>query len=607
MKNWKIGTRITVGFLTVVIIVAALGIFACVELHAIKTRAAVVTQDTIPSIVEVHAIESRARQNMVQTLSHINAVTKEEKARIEEEMAASSRQNVETMKNFEALISDARERELFNAMQTVRTRFIETRGVVLGLSHEMKRDEAVELARTKLEQVHEQYMEAVLDLTKYNQQISMSSGAAINQSVSNASLGLQIGLALAIALSAWVAWYITRGITRPLKKATEAVGQVSLGDLSAQLVVESQDEIGQISLSLNRMTEGLRRSAAVADAIANGDLTPEVSLLSEKDSLGHSLTKMLENLRVIVGKVAAAANNVASGSEELSATAQQLSEGATEQAASAEESTSSMEEMASSVQQNADNARQTDKIASKAATDAKTGGESVAQTVSAMKEIAERITIIEEIARKTDLLALNAAVEAARAGEHGRGFAVVASEVRKLAERSQNAAGEISRLTMGGVKVAEEAGVLLNKLVPDIRKTAELVQEIAAASAEQTTGVNQVSRAMQQLDQVIQQNSAASEEMASTSEELATQAQQLQSSVAFFKMTKSGSAQVVPTMIAAKRTPPRGTRAPFPSKVQAAKSVPNRNGHAKSNGATISLDDRVEKSGDATDSEFQNY
>jgi methyl-accepting chemotaxis protein len=198
-----------------------------------------------------------------------------------------------------------------------------------------------------------------------------------------------------------------------------------------------------------------------------------------------------------------------------------------------------MEQMAASVQQNADNARQTDKIASQSAQGARASGEAVRQTVSAMKEIAEKIGIIEEIARKTDLLALNAAVEAARAGEHGRGFAVVASEVRKLAERSQTAAAEISRLTAGGVQTAAGAGELISRLVPDIQKTAELVREIAAASAEQTTGANQVNTAIQQLDQVIQQNAASSEEMSSTAEELSSQAAVLQAAIGFFKINET--------------------------------------------------------------------
>jgi methyl-accepting chemotaxis protein len=288
--------------------------------------------------------------------------------------------------------------------------------------------------------------------------------------------------------------------------------------------------------ALNTMTENLKKAAKVAVSISEGDLTVEVAALSEKDVLGQAQKRMLENLRRTVLKVADSASSVASGSEQMSSTAQQLSQGASEQASSAEECTSSMEEMGSSVQQNADNAKQTDKIATKAAEDALASGEAVNQTVRAMKEIAEKISIIDEISRKTDLLALNAAVEAARAGEHGKGFAVVASEVRKLAERSQTAAAEISRLTADGVQRADGAGQLLSRLVPDIRKTAELVREIAAASAEQGTGAAQVSKAMQQLDQVIQQNASAAEEMSTGSDELSEQAEALQSAVAFFKI-----------------------------------------------------------------------
>ena len=204
-----------------------------------------------------------------------------------------------------------------------------------------------------------------------------------------------------------------------------------------------------------------------------------------------------------------------------------------------------MEQMASNIKQNADNAQQTEKIALKAADDAKEGGHAVGETVSAMKEIASKISIIEEIARQTNLLALNAAIEAARAGEHGKGFAVVASEVRKLAERSQTAAGEINNLSASSVEVAERAGEMLEKIVPDIQKTAELVQEINAASNEQRAGANQINQAIQQLDQVIQQNAAASEEMASTSEELLSQAEQLQSTIGFFKIDGSAGSLFV--------------------------------------------------------------
>lgn len=329
--------------------------------------------------------------------------------------------------------------------------------------------------------------------------------------------------------------------TKEMATAKESAGQeytsarnLLIGMLIAAILVG----VGTTIWLLSYIGKSLNQASQLAKAVAEGDLTRTVEI-KNKDEIGltlEALNGMVANLRNVVSEVASASGNVAQGSEEMSATAQQLSQGATEQSASAEETTSSMEQMTSSIQQNADNAKQTDKLASKAAEDAKASGEAVGQTVTAMKEIAEKINIIEEIARKTDLLALNAAVEAARAGEHGKGFAVVASEVRKLAERSQGAAAEITKLATDGVTVAQGAGDMLTKLVPDIRKTAELVQEINAASAEQNTGASQVNKAIQQLDQVIQQNASASEEMASTAEELSSQAEQLQQSISFFKM-----------------------------------------------------------------------
>ena len=229
-----------------------------------------------------------------------------------------------------------------------------------------------------------------------------------------------------------------------------------------------------------------RNQADIAEEIAKGNLTVEVELASEKDQLGKALQNDGDaSLNEIIGQVMSSADNVASGSQAMSSSSEEMSQGATEQAASAEEASSSIEEMTANIRQNADNALQTEKIAVKAASDAREGGAAVSETVAAMKEIAGKIIIIEEIARQTNLLALNAAIEAARAGEHGKGFAVVAAEVRKLAERSQVAAGEINQLSVSSVDVAEKAGTLLNAIVPNIQNTAELVQEIAAASREQ--------------------------------------------------------------------------------------------------------------------------
>ena len=310
-----------------------------------------------------------------------------------------------------------------------------------------------------------------------------------------ASMVMIVGLCLALVLGVVLAVFLTKAITGPVMQGVAFARRLAQGDLTQTVHVHQADEIG---------------------------------------ILAEALRNMKDRLTGVVSDVQEATENVASGSEELSASAESLSQGATEQAASIEEVSASMEEMAANISQNAQNARDTDELATKAAADARKGGEAVEQTVNAMKSIAEKISIIEEIARQTNLLALNAAIEAARAGEHGKGFAVVAAEVRKLAERSGTAASEISELSSSSVAVAEDAGQMLQALVPDIEKTASLVQEIAAASDEQNAGAKQINQAINQLDTVIQRNASASEEVASTSEELSGQGQQLQIAMSFF-------------------------------------------------------------------------
>ena len=332
-------------------------------------------------------------------------------------------------------------------------------------------------------------------------------------------------------------------------KASEKNMMHTIGSTKAAAIIVA---IGAIVLSVifgivitRSITRPIERSVAYAQVIAGGDLSKELDI-KQDDEIGrlvNALNSMVCKVRDVVTDAKTAADNVASGSEQLSAGAQQMSQGTTEQAASTEEASSSIEEMNATIRQNADNAMQTEKIALKSASDAQESGKAVSQTVGAMKDIAQKISIIEEIARQTNLLALNAAIEAARAGEHGKGFAVVAAEVRKLAERSQSAAGEISKLSSSSVQIAEQAGQMLAKLVPDIQKTAELVQEITASSKEQSSGADQINASIQQMNQVVQQNAGAAEEMASTAEELASQADQLQTTISFFKVDGNGSSR----------------------------------------------------------------
>ena len=333
-----------------------------------------------------------------------------------------------------------------------------------------------------------------------------------------------------------------RRMVEGLRGSVAIADSVASGDLTVETKLLSENDA--LGIALQRMVAGLRGSAAIADSIADGDLTVQPKPLSEQDTLGLALQRMVDKLRSVVGNALSSASNVSSGSQQLSATAAQVSEGATEQAAAAEEASAAMEQMAANIKQNADNATQTEKISRQSAKEAEASGEAVNRAVTAMQTIAEKITIVQEIARQTDLLALNAAVEAARAGEHGRGFAVVASEVRKLAERSQVAATEIGAVSTETVKAARTAGDMLASLVPNIRRTSELVTEISAACREQDVGASQINEAIQQLDQVTQQNASASEQMTATSDALSSQAEELQGSIAYFRIdaTSTGHA-----------------------------------------------------------------
>jgi methyl-accepting chemotaxis protein len=326
------------------------------------------------------------------------------------------------------------------------------------------------------------------------------------------------------------------------KEVAALVGAAGQGDFSQRLSTEGKTGFfANLSTGMNQLMDtseqGLTDVAALLAAFAEGDLTHRI----ERDYAGlfgkvkDSANATADNLTRVLGEVHAAADALTGAANQVSATAQALSQAASEQAASVEETTAQMDSMSASVSQNSANARVTDSMATKASREATDGGEAVSQTVKAMKQIASKIGIVDDIAYQTNLLALNAAIEAARAGEHGKGFAVVAAEVRKLAERSQEAAKEIGELASASVSTAERAGKLLDEIVPSIQKTSELVQEITAASSEQSASVVQIGGAMGQLTKATQQNASASEELAATSEELSGQAEQLQQSIAFFK------------------------------------------------------------------------
>jgi methyl-accepting chemotaxis protein len=537
MNTWKIGTRIGAGFGIVILIALSLGVFAIIKLGVIEKNAYAVTFGALPKTYIIGEVGSNLQVSMNLVTQHIDSPDPAQKTRTEVEYQTLRQKNSGLLADYEKLITTEKGHELFQQIVAAREEYGASMDQVLAISRRGTPEsimQARQLLDTQCRPLFDNLIKALEALIAANKAVANNNGNDTLAAAIAARQGIIICEIGMFILAAAIAVFIVRSITRPLELAVQTVDQVSQGELPDQVEIRSRDELGHMLTALNLMTANLKKTAKVAISISEGDLTVEATALSEKDVLGNAQRVMLVNLRRTVHQVAEAAANVASGSEEMSATSQQLAQGATEQAASAEECSASMEEMGAGVQQNSDNARQTDKIASKAAEDAASSGEAVNLTVQAMKEIAEKVGIIDEISRKTDLLALNAAVEAARAGEHGKGFAVVASEVRKLAERSQIAAGEIARLTSDGVRRAEGAGQKLSQLVPEIRKTAELVREISAASAEQGAGANQIGKAMEQLDQVIQQNAAASEEMSTGSDALSGQAEVLQSAISFF-------------------------------------------------------------------------
>jgi methyl-accepting chemotaxis protein len=399
-----------------------------------------------------------------------------------------------------------------------------------------ERSEALGAAQEAMRNRYNRVRETLQSNTGRDRERMSGAFADARRSQRQATVAMIVILAFSLAGLVGASVLVARAVTGPLNQAVQAARLLTEGNLSATIETRSQDEVGQLLAGMNKMTAYFKDMAGVAEEIAAGNLGVKVEPRSAEDSFGKAFAAMLQKLVSVVGELRTAASSMASAASQVSSSAQDLAQGTSEQAAGVEETASNLEQMKASITQNAEHSREMERMAVKGAKDAGDTGRAVEETAEAMKDISAKISIVGEIAYQTNLLALNAAIEAARAGEHGRGFGVVAAEVRKLAERSQGAAKEIEALASSSSGIAVRSKELLAELVPSIRKTAELVQDVAAASTEQAAGVAQIHKALGSVDDVTQRNSSGAEELSSTAEELAAQADALQQLVSFFRL-----------------------------------------------------------------------
>jgi len=495
-KNLKIGVRLAIGFGLVLALMATLAVLAYNRLGGLNQEIEDMVKDKFPKTVwatdineSINTIARRLRNAYI--LSGADA--QKELDQITEER----KKITEAIEKLEKTILSEKGKDILKSVTTARIAYVASQEKFIELLKSGKRDEIPGLLQGDLRKTQGEYMKSINNLIDFQTELMKKAGDDADKAADSAQLLILIIFAGALFIGSAFAWWVTISITKPVNEAVNAAKSISEGDLTVKIQSDSKDEVGQLMNAMEAMT-----------------------------------AKLTE----IIGEVRGAADNLSNAAGQVSSTAQSLSQSSSEQAASVEETTASMEQMTASITANTENAKVTDSMASTAAQQAVEGGQSVGQTVDAMKSIAEKIGIIDDIAYQTNLLALNAAIEAARAGEHGKGFAVVAAEVRKLAERSQVAAQEIGTVAKDSVKLAERAGSLLAEMVPSIKKTSDLVQEIASASQEQSSGVGQINGAMGQLNSATQQNASASEELAATAEEMGGQAAQLQELMTFFHL-----------------------------------------------------------------------